>query len=108
MYCTACGNSLTEGDRFCSQCGKASAPGPGGQAGGGGSWRPRRFVRSMKDKKIAGVCSGIAHYLDSDLTLIRVIFLALIPLKGVSLIAYAILWAAMPRDDQQRYQTATS
>jgi phage shock protein C len=53
----------------------------------------------MSDKKIAGVCSGIARYLNIDVTLVRVIFfvLALYP-PGVGLLLYLACWIVMPRD----------
>jgi phage shock protein PspC (stress-responsive transcriptional regulator) len=56
----------------------------------------RRLTRS-KDKMIAGVCSGIADYLDLDPTLIRVayiLFSVFTFFTGV--IAYLILWIVMP------------
>ena len=31
-------------------------------------------MRSGCDKKIAGVCAGVAHYLDMDPTIVRVIW----------------------------------
>ena len=33
----------------------------------------KRLMRSGRDKKIAGVCAGVAHYLDTDRTIVRVI-----------------------------------
>jgi phage shock protein C len=102
MYCTSCGNALGEGDRYCSQCGKANSPGAGGRAPGpeGIQWTRPRFERAMGTKKLAGVCSGLARYLGLDVTLVRVAFLVSLLLHGVSALLYLILWAAMPRDDQ--------
>jgi phage shock protein PspC (stress-responsive transcriptional regulator) len=54
----------------------------------------------MTEKKIAGVCAGLARYLGWDVTLVRVGFIALIFLHGVTLIAYPVLWLVMPRDDR--------
>ena len=31
----------------------------------------KRLVRNVQDKKIAGVCAGLADYLDIDATLVR-------------------------------------
>ena len=106
MFCTACGNTLNEGDRYCAQCGKANSPGPGEANSTAAQPRiiPRAawpLWRSMSERKIAGVCSGIARYLDWDVTLVRVGFLMLIFLHGAGLIGYIILWIAMPRDDRQ-------
>ncbi len=37
----------------------------------------RRLTRSQQDKKIAGVCGGLAEYLNMDPTLVRVGFVCL-------------------------------
>ena len=53
------------------------------------------------NKKIAGVCGGIADYFDIDPTLVRVAytliacFTAIIP----SIVAYSILCLMMPNND---------
>jgi phage shock protein C len=107
MFCTQCGNQISEADRFCSKCGKANGvpPGtPGSQAPPPPPfaapivpYRPLRRV--MRDKKIAGVCAGFAEYFDMDVTLMRIIFLVLLVTPpGVGLIGYLIAWVAMPRD----------
>jgi phage shock protein PspC (stress-responsive transcriptional regulator) len=59
----------------------------------------------MAEKKIAGVCSGIARYYGWDVTLVRVAFLTLVVFKGVGLLAYLIAWVCMPRDDRQFVST---
>ncbi len=56
---------------------------------------PRRdhpLYRNTTDKKIAGVCSGLARYFDLDTTLVRVVFVALLVFGGGSLLAYLLLW----------------
>jgi phage shock protein C len=55
--------------------------------------------RPRDDRKIAGVCSGIARYLGIDVTLVRIIIavLAIWP-PGVGLILYIVCWIVMPRD----------
>ena len=55
------------------------------------------------NKKIAGVCGGIADYFDIDPTLVRVAytliacFTAIIP----SIVSYIILCLIMPNNDKQ-------
>jgi phage shock protein C len=56
-------------------------------------------MRSMADKKIAGICSGIARQYDWDVTLVRVAFLLGIVFHGVGLLVYFLAWITMPRDD---------
>lgn len=99
MYCTGCGSAMNDADRYCAQCGKAvnAAPPPP-------SATPRpRLTRYMAEKKIAGVCAGIARHMDWDVTLVRVAFLAAILFKGLGLLAYLIAWIAMPRDDEPAF-----
>ena len=50
----------------------------------------KRLYRSRKNRVIAGVCGGIAEYLDVDPVLIRVIAVVLLFAGGGSLIAYII------------------
>lgn len=60
----------------------------------------RKLVRSSSDKMVAGVCGGLARYLDIDPTIIRLAFvlMALTPLHGV--LIYIILWIITPIDYQ--------
>ncbi|MBW8098295.1 PspC domain-containing protein [Streptococcus pseudopneumoniae] len=53
-------------------------------------------MRSGHDKKIAGVCAGVAHYFDMDSTIVRVIWGVLAFGYGAGIIAYIILWIIAP------------
>lgn len=102
MFCTACGNTLRENDRFCAQCGKGVASESAGSAFAASDAGPRpRLMRAMGEKKIAGVCAGIARHMDWDVTLVRIAFLLGVVINGVGLLAYLIAWIVMPRDDRQ-------
>ena len=59
----------------------------------------KKLYRKRNDKKIAGVCSGIADYLNIDVTVVRVIW-ALVTLfsLGAGLIAYLICALLMPEE----------
>lgn len=48
------------------------------------------------DRKIAGVCSGLAEYFALDTWLVRLIFLVLLFSGGVGLLLYIALWIVMP------------
>ncbi len=48
------------------------------------------------DKKLCGVCSGIAEYLDMDATVVRLITLLAMCIAGGGLIAYFIAAVVMP------------
>ncbi len=56
----------------------------------------KKLCRSEKEKKIAGVCGGIAEYMDLDPTLIRVLWVLFIFLGGSGLLAYIICAIIMP------------
>lgn len=56
----------------------------------------KKLYRDMDDKKIAGVCGGLAAYFNIDATLIRIVFVVLLLGYGSALIAYIILWIVMP------------
>ena len=57
-----------------------------------------RLTRSNTDKVVAGVCGGIANYLNVDPTLVRLAFVLLVWLGGVTPFIYLILWAVLPTD----------
>lgn len=56
----------------------------------------KQLMRSGRDKKIAGVCAGVAHYFDMDPTIIRVIWGVLAFGYGAGIVAYIILWIIAP------------
>lgn len=58
------------------------------------------FTRSTTDRRIAGVCGGLAKYLNIDPTVIRIIFLALLLIFGGGFLLYLIIWIAAPEDNQ--------
>lgn len=57
----------------------------------------KKFYLSTTDKKIGGVCGGIAEYFEVDSLLVRVLFLVTILELGVGLLAYLILWLLAPK-----------
>jgi phage shock protein PspC (stress-responsive transcriptional regulator) len=57
----------------------------------------RKLGLSNTDRKIGGVCSGLAKYFDTDVTLVRIIFALLVMLGGSGVIIYLIAWMIMPR-----------
>ena len=56
----------------------------------------KQLMRSGRDKKIAGVCAGVAHYFDMDPTIVRVIWGVLAFVYGAGVVAYIILWIIAP------------
>jgi phage shock protein C len=95
MYCTRCGVVIPrDTDRFCAQCGTPTInvlPPPAGA--------PRRLERSIRDRRVGGVCGGFAEYLNTDPTLIRLLFIVTTILTGfvMGLVAYLVCWVVMPQ-----------
>ena len=58
-----------------------------------------RLTRSNDDKVIAGVCGGLAAYLDIDPVWVRLAFVILLFATGIGFPMYLILWIVMPRED---------
>ena len=56
----------------------------------------KQLMRSGHDKKIAGVCAGVAHYFDMAPTIVRVIWGVLAFGYGAGIVAYIILWIIAP------------
>jgi phage shock protein PspC (stress-responsive transcriptional regulator) len=56
-----------------------------------------QLTRSESDKRIAGVCGGLAEYFDVDPTLIRILFVASIFFGGLGILLYIVLWIVLPR-----------
>jgi phage shock protein C len=58
----------------------------------------RKLYRSKTDRKLAGVCGGLAQYFNTDATLIRVLFVVLAVLGGSGLVIYAAMWIILPNE----------
>jgi phage shock protein PspC (stress-responsive transcriptional regulator) len=56
----------------------------------------KRLYRSRNDRKLAGVCGGIAEYYGWDPTLVRVAWIVLTLLGGSGMLIYLIMWLVMP------------
>jgi len=56
----------------------------------------KKLYRSRKNKKVGGVCGGIAEYFDLDPTLLRLGAVILIFVWGAGLLAYIAAWAIIP------------
>ena len=56
--------------------------------------------RSQKNRMIAGVCGGLAEWLDWDPTLVRALYVVISIFSAAfpGLIAYLFLWLIMPQD----------
>ena len=56
----------------------------------------KQLFRSKINRKVSGVCGGIAEYFDIDPVIIRVIFVVTTLCWGFGLLIYIILWIVVP------------
>ena len=56
----------------------------------------KRLYRSRTDRKIWGVCGGLAKYFEIDPTIVRIIAIASIFASGIGLLTYVVAAAVMP------------
>lgn len=97
MICPNCQKEIADHSNFCYNCGaRLSATAPAAAPYPPVVHTVKRLARSSTDKKIAGVCGGLAEYFDLDSTLVRVLWLLLVFFGGTGLLAYLILWIALP------------
>lgn len=60
------------------------------------SKKEKKLYKSRTDKKVCGVCGGLADYLEMDATIVRLIVIALMLCGGGGLIAYLIAAIIIP------------
>ena len=56
----------------------------------------KKLCKSNTNKKICGVCGGIAEYLNADPTLIRLVFVIVALAAGSGILAYFLAALIMP------------
>jgi phage shock protein PspC (stress-responsive transcriptional regulator) len=57
----------------------------------------RKIYRDTEEAMVAGVCSGLSHYLKMDVSILRIVAVLSVLLGGSGLIAYLVLWIAIPK-----------
>ena len=92
MKCEKCGAENPEQSSFCQACGERF------QSSTHTVMSEKKLVRPRHDTKIAGVCGGVAQYLNMDSTLVRIIFLILLLTGTIGLWIYLVIWAVAPWD----------
>jgi phage shock protein C len=56
----------------------------------------KRLVRIQKDRKIAGVCTGLGAYFNADPAVFRIALIAMALMGGSGIMIYLIAWLVMP------------
>ena len=57
----------------------------------------KKLQLSSKDKKLGGVCGGLAEYFAVDPTIVRVVFVVLCFAGGFGVLLYLIMWIVVPK-----------
>lgn len=91
MACVRCHREIPGDADFCQHCGAQQSR---------GDTPPMRYLRrSLVDRQVAGVCGGIARYLDIDPVLVRVTWVILSVIPGaifLGVLAYLLAWLVIP------------
>jgi phage shock protein PspC (stress-responsive transcriptional regulator) len=95
MVCTSCQKEIVASSKFCYLCGARQPDAPPAAAPPPPAYR-KRLMRSLNDRKLGGVCGGLADFFDLDATVIRIVWLLAFFLGGVGGLAYIICWIAIP------------
>ncbi len=60
----------------------------------------KKLYKSKNDRKVCGVCGGLAEYLGIDSTLVRLILIILVLFAGCGLLAYIIAALVIPDEPE--------
>ena len=96
MTCTRCHREISDEASYCQFCGA------GQRQWASASLFPKPLRRSQADRKLAGICGGIARYLDTDPVFVRVAWVILSIVPGTILLgvlAYVVAWIIVPEAD---------
>jgi phage shock protein C len=91
MICLNCQREVSDYSNYCNFCGAKQQQ---GVTGG------KRLMRSSTNVKLAGVCAGIAEYLNVDPTLVRLVWVLLSLIPGFVLggiLGYLLAWIIIPK-----------
>ena len=58
----------------------------------------KKLYRSNSDKKLAGVCGGLAKYLNMDVSVVRLIWALVTAFAGAGLLAYIVCALVIPEE----------
>jgi len=91
MKCVRCSQEIDTDSTFCRHCGAPVRE----------QNQPRRLTRLPSQGKLGGVCAGLAAYLGTDSTIVRLVWVLLAVVPGViigGVIAYVVAWVLLPVD----------
>ena len=91
MLCMQCQREIVDESVYCTFCGARQQ--------GNQPQDKRRLRRSISERRIAGICGGLAEYFDVDVSLVRLAWVVLSIVPGAILfgvLAYLAAWVLMP------------
>lgn len=62
----------------------------------------KKLYRSRTDRKIFGVCGGLAEYLEIDSIIVRIAFLSMVYLGGSGIFIYLMLALLVPNEPETK------
>jgi phage shock protein PspC (stress-responsive transcriptional regulator) len=60
----------------------------------------RKLYKNTDNKKIAGVCQGVAEYFDIDPTIVRIVWFVFTWLYGIGVMLYILMWILLPEKSE--------
>lgn len=69
----------------------------GGEPVAGQVKRRKRLYRDTEHRIFGGVSSGLGAYFNIDPVVVRIIFVVLLLINGIGILAYLVLWIAVPK-----------
>jgi phage shock protein C len=57
----------------------------------------KKLYRDEQRKTVGGVCAGLAEYFGVDVSVVRVLFVLAVFLKGIGILPYIVLWIVLPK-----------
>jgi phage shock protein C len=63
----------------------------------------KRLFRLVEQKKLGGICAGLADYFDLDVSLVRLIFVGVALITGIlpMVLFYLIAWLVIPAQPKE-------